>query len=174
MQSFGGHERSLKSVVTKYRLRERSWGMSPGLQVQDSNATISRFLLSSLIFAVISILAFIASDEDESLQVWHTTTRSRLGAHRSLECFSTTSIGRWLLERQKTHSYLCHHAFQSLREQIVSQKEGYKFFRYDNSTHISGLEQVVYQLVEQLFQFMKKVKMIEVVCCFTVKWSPYL
>jgi hypothetical protein len=29
-------------------------------------------------------------------------------------------------------------------------------------------------LVEQLFQFMKKVKMIEVVCCSTVKWSPYL
>jgi hypothetical protein len=30
------------------------------------------------------------------------------------------------------------------------------------------------QLVEQLFQFMKKVKMIEVVCCSTVKGSPYL
>jgi len=30
------------------------------------------------------------------------------------------------------------------------------------------------QLVEQLFQFMKKVKMIEVVYCSTVKWSPYL
>jgi threonine dehydrogenase-like Zn-dependent dehydrogenase len=30
------------------------------------------------------------------------------------------------------------------------------------------------QLVEQLFQFMKKGKMIQVVCCSTVKWSPYL
>jgi hypothetical protein len=30
------------------------------------------------------------------------------------------------------------------------------------------------QLVEQLFQFMKKGKMIEVVYCSTVKWSPYL